>query len=140
MAQKKSGKPSPARAAVALGREHAELKGLWGRLKTAKNPQALLPVLDELHPRLREHFEHEELPGGLYDTLGARSAEVRDLVDDHFVLLSAVRGLCAEARSPAAGQRLLKEAAAVAERLRSHEQKELQLALRLNRGRRTTTR
>jgi hypothetical protein len=122
------------RARAALVDEHGALRAIVSRLREARDPAGQCAVLDELHAALKEHFAHEEFPGGLYQTLGAlareHAAEVRGLVDEHFQLLAAVRGLADEARRPAAGAAggLRAQALAIADRLRAHEEKEHALA------------
>jgi hemerythrin-like domain-containing protein len=139
-----SEKGSSAQAALAHARaalvdEHQMLKAIVGRLREARDAAGLVAVLDELHPRLKEHFSHEEFPNGLYESMGAlasaHAGEVRDLVDEHFQLLSAVHSLAGEARRVKEGEAkaLLQRAAAIADRLRAHEEKELQLAESLQR-------
>jgi hypothetical protein len=128
---------SLARAQAALEEEHRALRNLVGRLREVADATALVPLLEELHGALKEHFEHEEFPGGLYQSMGALgpryAAQVRDLVDQHFLLLAAVRGLADQARraSPPASPALLRDAAALAEQLRTHEADENRLAERL---------
>ena len=126
-----------ARARAALDEEHRRLGDLVGRLREVRDPAALAGLLDELHAALKAHFEHEEFPGGLYQSMGAlgpRHAElVRDLVDQHFLLLAAVRGLADQARraGPPTSPALLPDAVALADQLRAHEADENRLAERL---------
>ncbi|HEY3359523.1 MAG TPA: hemerythrin domain-containing protein [Polyangia bacterium] len=130
---------SPEQAALDKARhdlddEHQQLRRIVGRMREARDTATLAAALDELHPRLKEHFAHEEFPNGLYHSMGAlardHAAEVRELVDEHFQLLSAVRGLADEARRHQGGgpEGLLRNAGAIADRLRAHEEKELKLA------------
>jgi hypothetical protein len=84
-------------AANQLYDEHRGIAALLRSLGRAKERDALASLLTELHSTLRGHFAHEEHPGGLYERLGAlgsdSQAAVRGLVDDHFKMLCAVRGM-----------------------------------------------
>jgi hypothetical protein len=127
------------RARKDLEEEHEELRKLVARLRDARDPATLLPVLESLHPKLRDHFEHEEFPGGFYDSIGALAAEystaVRELVDDHYLFLAAIRGLADQVRRHREGaiDELLRQAATLADRLRAHEDKELKLVAQVQR-------
>jgi hypothetical protein len=120
--------------------EHRELRGLVARLREARDVGELLPALELLHPALSAHFAHEEFPGGLYEAMGAlgaaHSSAVRELVDDHYLFLAAVRGLTAAVRHHREGpiDDLLRQAAALATRLRAHEDKESALTAKLSGG------
>lgn len=137
MAQTTSREEALSRAREELAEEHRQLRFLITRLREAREVPGLLQALAELQSRLREHFAHEEFPNGLYETMGAlareHAAEVRELVDEHFLLLATLRGLADQARRHRDGppDTLMREAAALAERLRSHEEKELELVERL---------
>ena len=125
---------SLARAHAALEEEHRSLRGLVGRLREVQDAVALVALLDDLHGKLKAHFEREEFPGGLYESMGAlgpqHAAQVGELVDQHFRFLSSLRSLAAAAReaTAAATAPLLTDAAAFAERLRAHEAAEHRLA------------
>jgi hypothetical protein len=125
---------SLARAHAALEEEHRSLRGLVGRLREVQNAVALVALLDDLHGKLKAHFEREEFPGGLYESMGAlgpqHADQIRELVDQHFLFLSGVRSLAEQARTApaAAGPRLLHAAAALAEELHTHEVAEHRLA------------
>ena len=114
--------------------EHRTLAGLLGRVRDTEDLLTLTPLLDELHPLLQLHFAHEEYPGGLYDRLGTRSfrfrTQVRRLVDEHFRMLSLVRGLAVRARSPRPGEaaEILEEAHRLVEWLSDHEAREHAMA------------
>jgi hypothetical protein len=128
------------RARAELEEEHRGLRGLVGQLREAADPTAAAAILDELHGKLKAHFEHEEFPGGLYASMGAlgprHAEEIRDLVDQHFLLLAAVRGLADQARrAPAdATPEILHDAVAISDRLRVHEDKEHRLARAIEHG------
>ena len=84
-------------AATELYDEHRSLDALLRTLAHTTERNKLGGLLDGLHAQLYTHIQHEELPGGLYARLGAlgetNEAEVRTLVDEHFRMLSAVRGM-----------------------------------------------
>ena len=114
--------------------EHRTLRRLLGQLREVKEPAGLAALLDELHGKLRMHIEHEEFPGGLYESMGVlgprHAHEVRELVDDHFRFLSKVRSLADEVRRAEApvAARILDEAAGLADQIHSHEAVEQRLA------------
>jgi len=133
--------PGPLAAAeAALEAEHLALRGLVGRLREAPDAGTAAGILDELHGKLKAHFEHEEFPDGLYASMGAlgprHAAQIRELVDQHFLLLASVRGLADQARraAPAATPQILRDAAAIADQLRAHEESEHRLARTIARG------
>ncbi|GAB4222489.1 MAG: hypothetical protein Kow0062_20120 [Acidobacteriota bacterium] len=105
-------------------------------LEAAASPEGtdIVPLLESLHGTLARHFAHEEYPEGLYDRMGACTAdhrdELRELVDEHFRLLSMLRGMIERARL-GERERLADEARAFAEQLRDHETKEHALGARL---------
>ena len=117
-------------AQAELAEEHAALHALVERVRGCSDAQALAGLLDELHRRLFVHFGHEEYPGGLYDRMGVISASYRDrvraLADDHFRLLSEIRGLARQAKS--GGDGVVAEAQRLAGVLREHEDREQALA------------
>ena len=123
-------------AAQELRQEHAEIMSLVKQIEDASEPEALPGRLERLHEMLLAHFAHEEYPKGLYDVMGACTAEHRDdlrvLVDQHFSILSNLRGLVERSRGGAKPETLLPEAHAIAETLRAHETLEHQLAARLS--------
>ena len=123
-----------ARAHHDLVDEHRALRGLLGRLREVRDPGGLTALLDDLHGKLKAHFEHEEFPGGLYASMGVlgprHANEVRALVDQHFRFLSQVRALADEARRAPAplDAPILGAAVRLAEQLHSHEATEQRLA------------
>ncbi len=82
--------------------EHRSLDALLAKIRHTTDREALTGQLDDLHSQLRTHFQHEEHPGGLYERIGALSdfgeIEVRKLVDEHYRMLSAVRGMVTRLR------------------------------------------
>jgi hypothetical protein len=123
-----------------LEQEHRELMALVERIHGFRTTVGLVPVLEELHTLLIRHFSREQFPGGLYECMGAYGSrhhdELKDLVRDHCVILSAVRGLLEQVRT--AGPReepvLLGTVSDVLAQLHDHEQREHALADKL-RGR-----
>ncbi len=121
--------------------EHRALRGLLDQLREVTDPPALAAVLDELHVKLKAHIQHEEFPGGLYESMGAlgpqHAHEVRELVDDHFRVLATVRALADEVRRASAplDPRVLREAVGLAEQLHTHEAVEQRLAEKILAGR-----
>ncbi len=82
--------------------EHRSLDALLRTIRHTTDRVKLTEQLDELHGHLKAHFEHEEHPGGLYERIGALSdfgeIEVRKLVDEHYRMLSSVRGMVTRLR------------------------------------------
>jgi hypothetical protein len=120
-----------ARAHEELLGDHQRLRTLVDRLRERPEPDALFLLLDELHAALVCHFNAEERPGGLYDTLGACVPELRTqlsgLVDDHFRITAALRDLRERARQDPsrAGDSLQDAAWRLAQVLGEHEKREL---------------
>ncbi len=120
-----------------LAAEHRELMVLVERIRGFRSIIGLAPVLEELHTSLIKHFSHEQFPGGMYECMGAYGSRYHDelkvLVRDHCVILSAVRGLLEHTRiaertdEPA----LLAEVAGVLADLHDHERREHALADKL---------
>lgn len=124
----------------ALAEEHQEIMKLVHRLEQHRSLVQLVPLLEELHALLINHFAHEQFPGGLYESLGAYGSthheDLRVLVNEHCVILSSVRGVLERARlanETQAGQ-ILNEVAAVITSLHQHEHKEHRLAEKLLRA------
>ncbi|HXY41635.1 MAG TPA: hemerythrin domain-containing protein [Vicinamibacteria bacterium] len=86
-----------------LQQEHAELHHLFEEAAQASDLAQMSGFLASLHHRLTAHFNAEERPGGLYDTLGFCAPEFRrplgQLVDDHFRLAATARNLRERARA-----------------------------------------
>jgi hypothetical protein len=126
---------SPVRRAILeLKDEHAQIMGVVDQVANVSDAEALGPLLEKLHGLLKSHFAHEEYPDGLYATMGACTAEyrsdLRKLVDEHFGLLSTVRGMSERARLGHT-EGLVEEAGDLAQRLRDHETHEHALAAKL---------
>jgi hypothetical protein len=83
--------------------EHVELHRLFDDVGQVCDLAQMSAYLSTLHQRLTAHFNAEEKPGGLYDTLGFCAPEFRRplglLVDDHFRLAATLRSLRERARS-----------------------------------------
>jgi len=113
-----------------LREDHRRLHALVDRLRAAKDVDALLPVLEEMHTALTDHFNAEEKPGGLYDALGVCVPEFRvplaTLVDEHFRIAAALRDMRDRARTAPGSPHdaLLDEAAGLAKFLAEHEKRE----------------
>ena len=113
-----------------LREDHRRLHALVDRLGAASDAAALAPVLEELHAALTAHFNAEEKPGGLYDTLGVCVPELRaqlsGLVDDHFRIAAALRDMRDRARQGLGRphESLVDEAARLAQVLAEHEKRE----------------
>jgi len=123
-----------AEAEASLREEHRQMADLLNRICGETGLPALRTLLDELHTTLKEHYAHEEYPGGLYDSMGALSREFRDivrqLVDEHYRMLSAVSGLSRRARDSGEQEPkdLIQEAHQIVASLRLHESREHELA------------
>ena len=120
-----------------LAEEHRELMVLVERVRDLRSIIGLAPLLEELHSSLIEHFSHEQFPGGLYECMGAYGSHYHDelkvLVRDHCVILSAVRGLLERTRTADGKDEpaLLAEVAEVLAHLHDHERREHALADKL---------
>jgi len=55
---------SLARAKAELEEEHRGLRRLIGRLREEHDTTALVAAIENLHDKLRAHFQHEEFPAG----------------------------------------------------------------------------
>jgi hypothetical protein len=124
----------------ALAEEHQEIMNLVHRLEQHRSLVQLVPLLEELHALLINHFAHEQFPGGLYESLGAYGSthheDLRVLVNEHCVILSSVRGVLERARlaNETQAAQILNEVAAVITSLHQHEHKEHRLAEKLLRA------
>ena len=121
------------KAAGALTEDHRRVDGLVARLRSVREPSALVAALEALDKVLVAHFVHEESPGGIYDVLGVPVPEYRaplgDLVDEHYQILTELRGLVARGMELLQGlQQLQVEARTLADRLAAHETREDQMA------------
>jgi hypothetical protein len=80
-----------------LEHDHERLHELIEQAGRAGDLVEIGGSLAMLHERLTAHFNAEERPGGLYDTLGFCAPEFRrplgQLVDDHFRLSATLREL-----------------------------------------------
>ena len=117
--------------------EHRELMVLVERVRGFRSIIGLVPVLEELHTSLIKHFSHEQFPGGMYECMGAYGSryhnELKVLVRDHCVILSAVRALLEHTRIAERSDEpaLLAEVAEVLSHLHEHERREHALADKL---------
>ena len=119
----------------ALHADHEALHAVTERLLRAPDHGALATVLEQLHAALRDHFDREELPGGLYEQMGATSGDalylVQTLSDEHYHLLLAVRGLAQRSRvgnGDGEGMHgLMRQVRGILSLLRSHEDREAAL-------------
>lgn len=125
------------RAFADIAEEHQHIMALMDRIKGPCELDYLRLLLSELHSTLMSHFAHEQYPGGFYEYLGSRYPEchqdLRELVDDHNYILSAVRGLLERARlgDSEGTSNIGREAEELATRIREHEQREKKLSDRL---------
>jgi hypothetical protein len=116
--------------------EHAQLHELIDELGRAGDLAQMSAYLATLHDRLTAHFNAEEKPGGLYDTLGLCAPDFRrplgQLVDDHFRLAAALRALRERARSAGGGETdaLRADLARLVQAVAEHERRELELVAR----------
>jgi hypothetical protein len=124
----------------ALADEHHEIMSVVERLEQRHSLAQLVPMLEELHALLINHFAHEQFPGGLYESLGAYgSAHHEDLrvsVNEHCVILSSVRGVLERARlaNETQAAQILNEVAAAIKSVHQHEHKEHRLTEKLLHG------
>ena len=117
-------------AETQLRDEHKGIHVAAAELMTIKDAPTLVDRLNNLHALLRNHFAHEEFPGGLYDLMGACSLqfrqEVRELIGEHYEVLSTVLSL--SKRLQLEGQDgvsdAIQDVAAVVDIVRGHEKRE----------------
>lgn len=120
-----------------LQQEHRGIHEAVEELRAALPGDDMLGMLDRLHALLVRHFAHETYPGGFYEALGACAPQYRNdlriLVDEHFLLVTAVHGLRERLRHRHAQQELdlRPEVAEVIGRLQHHEDHENDLVKRL---------
>jgi hypothetical protein len=120
-----------------LADEHRRIMALVEQLSRHRSLLQLAPMLEELHSLLINHFAREQFPGGLYESLGGFGSEhhleLRELVSEHCLILSSLRGVLERTRLAGAADAptVLHEVAAVVENLRRHEHKEHALAEKL---------
>jgi len=118
-------------------RDHRELMELVGRIRELRSAVGLVPLLEKLHGLLIRHFAQEQFPRGLYECMGAYGShhheELKTLVREHCVILSAARGLLDRAlvAGPEDEPAVLKEADEVLSHLCDHEHREYALAQKL---------
>ncbi len=113
--------------------EHAELHRLFDEAEQAGDLAQMSAFLSALHQKLVAHFNAEEKPGGLYDTLGFCAPEFRRplglLVDDHFRLAATLRSL--RERAHLAGgvdtDTLRVDVARLVKAVAEHEKRELEM-------------
>ena len=127
-----------------LAFEHKSILALVKRVQDTRDVPTLVPLLDDLHDLLMNHFAHEQYPGGLYDAMGATGSkkhqqQVEELLADHNYMLSTLRDVLDRAHGRAADsdEGLLQDIGAVVERLHQHERKEHALAEELLQSERT---
>ncbi len=117
-----------------LADEHKRIFSLVARLSETGAQLDLVPLLEQLHELLVNHFSHEQFPGGLYEQLGARGAEHGDqlkvLIREHCEILSSISALVERARAAGTESELelREQTARVIEKLEQHEMKEHRLA------------
>ncbi len=126
-------KTSFQQASRELEEDHRRLHALVEEIGRIGDRRQVATALTTLHERLAAHFNLEEKPGGLYDTLGVCAPEFRrvlaQLVDDHFRLASTVRDLRERSRDPwgPAWDMLPADVARLAAALADHERREQQM-------------
>jgi hypothetical protein len=116
-----------------LDDDHARLRAALGRIGETRELEALAASLEELSRMLTEHFAHEEHANGFYGALGAKGrayrAELTRMLDEHHLILGALRELVERARGAGATPgELVRQSGAFAERLLAHEAHEVELA------------
>ena len=120
-----------------LEEEHRDLMMLVEQVRGHGSTVGLTPLLEQLHTSLIKHFSHEQFPGGLYERMGAHGSRYHDelkiLVQDHCIILSAVRGLLERTRVAGRDDEpaLLDDLAGVLTHLHDHEHREHALADKL---------
>lgn len=110
--------------------EHREILMSAQRLGGSPDLPELLRRLEEFRALLTPHFQEEEKPDGFFDLIRTRSGRhlgrVRDLENEHRILVAAVDGLTARAQECLAGPvaEILRQAGDLARRLSEHEARE----------------
>jgi malate synthase A len=118
---------------AALDEDHAKLRAALVRIEQGGEVQALSASLDELARMLTEHFAHEEHVKGFFGALGAKGPELRAelarMIDEHQLILGALKELVERAKGPGATPgELVRQSGTFAERLLAHEAHEVRLA------------
>ena len=113
--------------------EHAQLHELVEEIRGARDRAQALGALARLQEQVLAHFNLEERPGGLYDTLGvcvpAFRRPLAQLVDDHYRISASLRDMRERANAPwgTDGEMLRRDVARLAAALAEHEQRERQM-------------
>lgn len=85
-----------------IAAEHAALRGSLEQLLEITDPHQLVSALEELRPRLAEHFAAEEGTDGLHDVIGDSAphllSSLQRVYDEHRQFLATVDRLTADAR------------------------------------------
>jgi hypothetical protein len=115
-----------------IAEEHERLKELIRALQGAADARAGAAVLEKLMPLLLGHFEHEEAPDGLYESIAHAAPRYHHVLErlsqQHGELLTAARALSEKVGSEGADwAALAAETSAFVELLLSHEQQETEL-------------
>ena len=88
---------TPRPADVDYFEDHRALKVIIERVRGTHDLHLMIPLLDELHRLLDEHFAREEAANGLYKTVSAaaphRLERVQELLDQHGDFLKTVRSI-----------------------------------------------
>jgi enamine deaminase RidA (YjgF/YER057c/UK114 family) len=125
--------PATDQIRAALDADHAKLEAALERIEQSRELQALSASLDELSRMLTEHFAHEEHAKGFYGVLGAKGpeyrAELARMIDEHQLILGALKELVERTKGPGATPGVLvRQSGAFARQLLAHEAREVELA------------
>lgn len=121
-------------AAGSIQAAHAKLRQLLERLDALEDLHAEGDLLDKVVPLLREHFEEEEAPDGLYEQIRAQAPNfegmLHSLESQHGQLLKDAEMLTQELRGlELAVARVHTRKSALITALRRHEQAESKLMI-----------
>jgi hypothetical protein len=115
-----------------IAEEHARLRRMVRSLERAGDAQTGAALLEELARLLRVHFEHEEAPGGLYDSIRETAPRygpvLEQLSHQHSDIVQSVRRLRERVSASGADWLALKqEVADFALLISQHEERETEL-------------
>jgi hypothetical protein len=116
-----------------IAEEHRQLHEALDRLQATEDIRRIAPLLEELRPRLAEHFASEEEPEGLHQAIGDTAphlmTSLQQIYEEHREFLATVDRLASEARACCEGPvaRILSGIHQLCENLETHEAAETEL-------------
>ncbi len=113
--------------------DHYAIKKILRRLETTTDLHHLVPILDELHTCLLEHFAREEAPAGLHELIASMApdtvATLQNVLGEHQGFLERLDRLRTKAQKCLEGPiaAVLRDTGVLSESLHAHETRETRL-------------